>query len=70
MPQAPKPLVGSNKAARIAAQVFVGVARRPVDDLLQDPEECFRHLEIPLVASLVERDQDVVGEAPVVASAR
>jgi hypothetical protein len=66
MPKLPKPFVGRDYAFLVAPIRGSRLMPPTGDDHRQHGRQLFRHLQIALVAGLVEGGKDVVGYAPAV----
>jgi hypothetical protein len=64
MQDVPKPLMGRDKAFLNPAFPSDSGIRRPVDHELQHIQQFRRDLDIPLVACMMKRDEDLVGQTP------
>src|SRR4051794_6920581 len=63
MPQMPEPLMRGNEALHVAPSGAVRRQRPARQHHLQNVQQLLGHLEIRLVAGMVERDQDLVRQA-------
>jgi hypothetical protein len=63
MPYLPKPLISGDQAFFAPAISAVWQTDRSVHHEFQDLEQLFCGLDIPLIAGVVEGDQDFVGQA-------
>lgn len=63
VPKQPKPLMGGNEAFKVLATIRVRRGRTPGQHHLQDPKEILRDFEIPLIARMVEGNEDLVRKA-------
>jgi len=67
MPQVPQPLMRRHQTLDAAPSVAVRGIRAAGEHAFQNVQQLLGHVEIGLVAGVVEGDQDFVGQPPTIA---